>query len=137
VCSLSACGGASDSTPSGTYEHTLTPTEQARFMELAQRDFAKNEIATRIRFEDDHWMQSWIIDGEPWTTNGHDEGDRGTYTVDGDRLVTTNDRGIRVTYRWSTDGDVLSLTALEDSAGAEDLRGVRVATEHDFVRAAS
>ncbi len=47
--------------------------------------------------------------------------------------------GCIYTYRWSLDGKVLSLKLVprltHDKRGPEDLRGVRLVTEHDYVEA--
>ena len=66
----------------------------------------------------------YLVDGQP-------EGDGGTFTVDGDRLVLSNP-DIDTTYRWSMTDDVLSLTLLDDPAGPEDAAIGRLIVEHDY-----
>jgi len=62
-------------------------------------------------------------------------GDGGTFAVAGDRLTLSNGDG-DVIYRWTVDGDVLSVTLLEDkiAGDVDDIAVVRLMTEHDFTR---
>ena len=137
-----ACGGEEPSTPfaDGSYGYTLSAREKDEFTSLlsggeAEQVEAAGEVASTLGFDDGSFVQLWVLDGEPWIIGGHSQGSNGTFTVDGDELtLSESESGTELTYRWSLDDRVLSLTLLENSAGPEAHPGVRLATEHDFVR---
>jgi hypothetical protein len=125
--------------PDGRYDYTYTAEEAAEVVELG---FSPEEAAAAgypatvtgsLRFVSGLWQLFFSFDGVPYEVDGVPEGDGGTFTVDGDRLTTSNG-SIDVVYRWSFDGEVLSLTLLEDSAGPDDAAVTRLITEHAFTR---
>jgi hypothetical protein len=71
-------------------------------------------------------------------------GAKGTYTATRTRWVATGEAeavaGDVYAYRWSFDGNVLSLKLLprlsHDSLGPADLRAVQLVTDHDYVKTA-
>jgi Concanavalin A-like lectin/glucanases superfamily len=126
--------------PEGTYRYVYSADEAARIVglftpeDLAAAGYSKRSVvAAELTFRNGQWQQGFSFDGEPYTVGGVPEGDGGTFTIDRDRLVTSNGE-IEVTYRWSFEDGVLSLSVLEDSAGEEDAAIVRLITEHPFSR---
>ena len=80
-----------------------------------------------------------MLDGELWLLHGVPEGDRGTMTVDGDKLTMTNGRDGWMTYRWPVDGDRLSLALVDcvnqaRSGECPDKDVVDLMTSHTFTR---
>jgi hypothetical protein len=68
--------------------------------------------------------------------NDHPQGSSGTFTTDDDQLTLAEPEfNSELTYRWSLENGVLSLSLLENSAGPDDEPGVRMATEHDLAMA--
>lgn len=125
--------------PNGTYEYTFTDAEKdvveaAGFspQEAADAGGFDGEVTTSLRFEDGQWEQFFTFDGDIFTVNGQPEGDGGAYRVEGDRLVLTNPDG-DVVYRWTTEGDTLSLELLE-LFDPEERDIVALITEHDHTR---
>jgi hypothetical protein len=90
------------------------------------------EVTTSLRFEDGTWQQFFTFDGVVFPENGPPCCDGGLYRVEGDRLVLTNPFE-DVVYRWSLDGDTLSLTLLE-GYDPEERDMVALITEHDYTR---
>jgi hypothetical protein len=126
--------------PNGTYEYTFTDAEKAVVesvgfnpQEAADAGGFDGEVTTSLRFEDGQWQQFFTFDGVIFTVNGQPEGDGGVYAVQDDLLVLTNPDG-DVTYRWTLEGDTLSLELLElDDPEERDI--VALITEHDYTRA--
>jgi hypothetical protein len=130
---------ASDSAlPNGTYEYTFTDEEKAvvesgfSAAEAAAAGGFDGEVTTSLRFEDGTWQQFFTFDGVVFPENGPPCCDGGLYRVEGDRLVLTNPFE-DVVYRWSLDGDTLSLTLLE-GYDPEERDMVALITEHDYTR---
>lgn len=123
--------------PNGTYEYTFSDQEKAKLKstgtaaETAKAGGLDGTVATAMRIQDGQWQQYFISNGKIYGVNGQPEGDGGTYTIKGDRLITSNGE-VTVTYRWSLSNDVLTLTVVDDSAGAEDAEIVRLITEHKY-----
>ncbi len=122
--------------PNGTYEYTFTPEEAAEVISVG---FSPEEaaeagypgvVSVSLRFADGQWQLFYTVDGVVYEVNGQPEGDGGTFRLSGDRLVLSNPGG-DVTYRWTFDGQVLSLKMLELSDPEEDAV-VRLMTEHDY-----
>ena len=136
---LSSTGSSAARLPDGTYEYILT-REEARQIEsccfspeeAAAAGGFQGRVGVDFRVEDDQWQLFFTFDGRPFTVNGELEGDGGTYTLHGNRLVTSNG-DVEVTYHWSLKHNVLSLELLEDSEGMEDADIVRLNTEHDYI----
>jgi hypothetical protein len=126
--------------PNGTYEYTFTDAEKAvveslfTAAEAAAAGGFDGEVKTSVDFEDGRWQQFFTFDGVVYTVDGKPEGDGGVYRVEGDRLVLAN-LGGEAAYRWSLDGDTLSLQLLElDDPEEHDI--VSLITEHDYTRVA-
>jgi hypothetical protein len=124
--------------PNGTYEYAFTDEEKAvvesgfSAAEAATAGGFDGEVTTSLRFEDGTWQQFFTFDGVVFPENGPPCCDGGLYRVEGDRLVLTNPFE-DVVYRWSLDGDTLSLTLLEGyDPGERDM--VALITEHDYAR---
>lgn len=119
----------------GTYEYQMTREEATQLEEAfgpeAEAAGFPGEATVVIRFADGLWQQYFLVDDVAYLLDGRPEGDGGTYTVDGDRLVV-NDLPLG-NYRWTLDGDVLSLTYLDNPPDADMVRFV---TERDFTRTA-
>jgi hypothetical protein len=126
--------------PNGSYEHTATLAEalDAGFSrkEVAEAFGGDGKLPITFTFEDGSWQHIVVLDD-----GTREVGDNGTYTVDGNKLVTTSESdgcfGCIVTYRWTLDGNMLSLTVLSDSAGEEDARDVRLNTQYEFEMAST
>jgi hypothetical protein len=124
--------------PNGTYEYTFTDKEKAVVAttfsaeEAAAAGGFDSEVTTSLRFEDGQWQQFFTFDGDVFAVNGQPEGDGGVYLVEHERLVLTNPDG-DATYRWTLDGDTLSLTLLE-LFEPEERDIVALITEHDYTR---
>jgi hypothetical protein len=145
VGAVSACGsGGKDAAvfEHGVYEYNLTKEEKdalrAMFpaREASQLD-GVDKIAARVEFSDDGWVQTWMLDGRTWSFDKARLFQRdyfGDFRVDGDRLVLYGeDLDTTLTYKWSLDGDVLSLKLNEDSADPAS-RELVFATQHAFTR---
>jgi hypothetical protein len=126
--------------PNGTYEYPFTDDERAVVesgfspREAADAGGFDGEVTTSLRFEDGQWQQFFTFDGVVFTVNGQPEGDGGVYRIEGDRLILTNPDG-DVVYRWSLEGDSLSLDLLE-LFDPEERDIVALITEHDYTRVA-
>jgi hypothetical protein len=127
--------------PNGIYEYTFTPEEAAEVIavgfspeEAAEAGYPST-VSTSLEFANGRWQQFFSFDGVVYAVNGQPEGDGGTFTVAGDRLVLTNPGGDSV-YRWALDGEVLSLT-LEDLADPAEIAVVRLMTEHRYTLVAT
>jgi hypothetical protein len=126
--------------PNGTYEYTFTDEEKAvvesgfSAAEAAAAGGFDGEVTTSLRFEDGTWQQFFTFDGVVFPEHGPPCCDGGLYRVEGDRLVLTNPFE-DVVYRWSLDGDTLSLTLLE-GYDPEERDMVALVTEHDYTRVA-
>jgi hypothetical protein len=124
--------------PDGTYEYTFSDEEKAvveslfTAAEAAAAGGFDGEVKTSMRFEDGKWLQFFTFDGVVFTVNGQPEGSGGVYRVEDDRLTTT-DPGGDIVYRWSLDGDTLSLELLE-LYDPEERDIVALITEHDYTR---
>ena len=124
--------------PNGTYEYTFDAKEKAALESLWSTEEAAaaggfdRTVGTAVRLRDGQWQQYYTFDGKIYEIAGQPEGDGGTHTVKGDKLVTSNGGGT-ATYRWSLDRtkERLFLTLLANSAGAEDAKVVRLVTEHN------
>jgi hypothetical protein len=138
-----SAAAASFPIPNGTYDATATRSE------ALAKGFSNEEI--------DHYYGS---DGKLPVTIVLDDGTfqmfvtgddgvkelgaKGTYTATRTRWVAIAGAeavaGDVYTYRWSFDGNVLSLKLLprltHDSLGPADLRGVQLVTDHDYVKTA-
>jgi hypothetical protein len=138
-----AATGAEGSTdesafPEGTFEHTATVEEAVSngFTEQESKEAfgPDGELPITFVFEDGTWQHIVVLD------DGTSEvGDNGTYTVEGDELVTISESdgcpGCVGTYRWTWDGQTLGLVLLGGSAGEEDEHDVRLHTEYEFEKA--
>jgi hypothetical protein len=125
--------------PNGTYEYAFTDEEKVEVeslgfnpQEAAAAGGFDGEVTTSLRFEDGQWQQFFTFDGDVFTVNGQPEGDGGVYAVQDDLLVLTNPDG-DVIYRWTLDGDTLSLVLVE-LFDPESRDIVALITEHDYVR---
>jgi hypothetical protein len=122
--------------PDGTYEYTFTPEEAAQVIavgfspEEAEQAGYPGVLSTSLQFAEGQWQQSFSVDGVVYLVGGRPEGDGGTFTVSGDRLVLSNAGGDAV-YGWTIDADVLSLRILELGDPGET-PVVRLITEHDY-----
>jgi hypothetical protein len=82
----------------------------------ANADFADSNVFT-LRIEDGKWTEDLSKDGGP------DENiDFGPYEVTGDTVVVTHGNGTD-TFRWSVDGNTLTLTFVE-SIGIPPYQGI-------------
>lgn len=124
--------------PNGTYDTTATRKE------ALAKGFSNEEIDKWYGPDgrqpltlvlDDGRYQAFVVEDD----GVKQLGDTGTYTATKTMWVATSESegvsGEVLTYQWSFDGRVLSLKLLTDSAGAADLRTVRLVTEHDYVKA--
>jgi hypothetical protein len=124
--------------PNGTYGATATRQEEL------DKGFSNEEI-THWYGPDGKQPITIVLDDGTYQVfvvgdDGVKElGDRGTYTATRRQWVaTTQSEGCSAcvyTFRWSLDGDVLSLKLLSGSAGPADFRDVRLVAEHDYVKA--
>ncbi len=122
--------------PDGTYVYTFTPDEATQVIavgfspeEAAQAGYP-GVLSTSLQFANGQWQESYSVDGVVYAPSGRPEGDGGTFAVSGDRLVLTNAWG-DAAYRWTLDGDVLSLTLLELDNPSE-AGVVRLMMQHDY-----
>jgi hypothetical protein len=126
--------------PNGTYEYTFTDEEKAvvesgfSATEAAAAGGFDGEVTTSLRFEDGTWQQFFTFDGVVFPEHGPPCCDGGLYSVEDDRLLLTNPFE-DVVYRWSLDGDILSLTLLE-GYDPDERDMVALITEHDYTRVA-
>lgn len=148
VGAASACGGGSGDEASferGVYEYNLTKVEKDALRAIVPAGEASkldevDEVAARLEFSDDGWVQTWMLDGNTWTLDGDDSGllqrdHFGDFEVDGDRLVLyVEELGSTLTYEWSLDDDGLALKLQENVAHPAASRELVFATQHTFAR---
>ncbi|HXJ65769.1 MAG TPA: hypothetical protein VNN79_18585 [Actinomycetota bacterium] len=129
--------------PNGTYDATATRQE------ALAKGFSSKEI-DHYYGSDGKLPVSIVLDDGTFQmfVTGDDGvkelGAKGTYTATRTRWVAMAGAeavaGDVYTYRWSFDGNVLSLKLLprltQDSLGPADLRGVQLVTDHDYVKTA-
>ena len=132
----------------GTWDYQLTDAEVEVLAalwgpeEAAAVGIPGRTTSIRMAFDYDTWWQSVVFDGELYLLDGVPEGDGGTLTLNGDQLTLTNGRDGWATYRWSVDGNQLTLDLLEcveQSRVGEcgDTDTVAFVTEHTYTYSSS
>ena len=120
----------------------------ANFQGLVDPD--TKEVVARLGFMKEHkWWLGFFFDGDLILVHGVPEGDGGTFAVHGNQLATSGAHDtVLVTYRWTLQGNKLSLTAIEEcliaGAAKTDCKRqrsrmdplMRMITENTFVRSA-
>ncbi len=138
-----ATSAASFPIPNGTYDATATRQE------ALAKGFSNREIDAAYG-PDGKLPVTIVLDDGTFQVFGTGDdgvkelGAKGTYTATRTRWVAMAGAeavaGDVYTYRWSFDGNVLSLKLLprltHDRLGPADLRGVQLVTDHDYVKTA-
>ena len=120
----------------------------ANFQGLVDPDTKR--VVARLGFlKENKWWLGFLFDEDLVLVDGVPEGDGGTYAVHGHQLATSGAHDtVLITYRWTRQGNKLSLTAREECliAGAAKTSCkrqrsrmdplMRMITENTFVRSA-
>jgi hypothetical protein len=136
----------------GAWDYEYPPADARRliadFRDYVDHD-TKRVVARLGLLDGNEWWLGFLFDGDLILVNGVPEGDGGFYAVHDDELTTSgaHNTGL-VTYRWSLDGDKLTLTALEECSIEGSAKTscthqrrhmdpmMRMVTENTFVRSA-
>jgi tellurite resistance-related uncharacterized protein len=70
------------------------------------------ETKVRVGFSGNTWWLGFVFDDELWLVGGVPEGAGGVFSVDGDQMTTTDGVHGWDTWRWSVEGDTLTMTHL-------------------------
>jgi hypothetical protein len=100
----------------GTWDYVMTEEDKVLLDAnglQAESGFEADELRLRMGFDNHKWWQGFVFDGALWLHNGVPEGSGGTFRIEGDRIIQTDDPW-RVTYKWVLDGDQVTLTVLEE-----------------------
>ena len=71
------------------------------------------DTKVRVGFSGNTWWLGFVFDDELWLVGGVPEGDGGVVSMDGDELTITNGVDGWITFRWSVEGDALTMTHLD------------------------
>jgi hypothetical protein len=102
----------------GAWDYEYPPADARRlianFRDYVDRD-TKRVVARLGLLKKNEWWLGFLFDGDLILVGGVPEGDGGLYAVHDDELTTSGAHNTAlVTYRWSLDGNKLTLTALEE-----------------------
>jgi hypothetical protein len=99
----------------GTWDYPLHDGEDRRFLRRFRADYGKpfNGASIRIGFDGPYWWQGVVVDGKLAVTNGEKVGAVGVTRIDGGKLTITGPGWVS-TFRWTLDGNELSLRLVKD-----------------------
>jgi hypothetical protein len=101
----------------GTWDWVMDAEIRASLEDGLEAEYGKDadELRVRVGFDGHEWWLGFVFDGELWLLDGVPEGDRGTFTIDGDLMVQTGQHGeVQVTLQWQLEGDQLTMTVVEE-----------------------